>query len=60
MITSQFSKLVKGKTIPLEALIGPEAFRRLRKSAHEGGKVVSPTHRPPLPPTVNISGTLFC
>jgi len=22
----------------------------LRKSAHEGGKVVSPTHRPPLPP----------
>ena len=22
----------------------------LRQSAHEGGKVVSPTHRPPLPP----------
>ena len=22
----------------------------LRKSAHEGGKVVSPAHRPPLPP----------
>ena len=21
-----------------------------RQSAHEGGKVVSPTHRPPLPP----------
>ena len=29
-----------------------------RQSAHEGGKVVSPTHRPPLPPG-NISGTIF-
>jgi hypothetical protein len=31
-----------GKAIPLQACTGP--------SAHEGGKVVSPTHRPPLPP----------
>jgi len=30
-----------------------------RQSAHEGGKVVSPTHRPSLPPG-NISGTHFC
>jgi len=30
-----------------------------RQSAHEGGKVVSLTHRPPLPPG-NISGTHFC
>ena len=30
-----------------------------RQSAHEGGKVVSPTHRSPLPPG-NISGTHFC
>jgi len=30
-----------------------------RQSAHEGGNVVSPTHRPPLPPG-NISGTHFC
>jgi hypothetical protein len=30
-----------------------------RQSAHEGGKIVSPTHRPPLPPE-NISGTHFC
>jgi len=30
-----------------------------RRSAHEGGKVVSSTHRPPLPPG-NISGTHFC
>jgi hypothetical protein len=30
-----------------------------RKSAHEGGKVVSPMHRPSLPPG-NILGTHFC
>jgi len=30
-----------------------------RQSVHEGGKVVSPTHRPPLPPG-NIPGTHFC
>jgi len=30
-----------------------------RQSALEGGKVVSPTHRPPLPPG-NIPGTRFC
>jgi len=30
-----------------------------RHLAHEGGKVVSPTHRPPLPPG-NIPGTDFC
>jgi len=31
----------------------------LRQLAHEGGKVVSPMHRPPLPPR-NIPGTHFC
>jgi hypothetical protein len=31
----------------------------LRQSAHEGGKVVSPMHRPPLPQG-NIPGTHFC
>jgi hypothetical protein len=30
-----------------------------RQSAHEGGEVVSITHRPPLP-LGNISGTHFC
>jgi hypothetical protein len=30
-----------------------------RKSAHEGGKVVSPKHQPPLPPG-EIPGTRFC
>jgi hypothetical protein len=34
-----------------------------RQSAHEGGKFVSPTHRPPLPPPPppgNTPGTHFC
>jgi len=30
-----------------------------RQSAHEGGKIVSPMHRPPLPPG-NIPGIHFC
>jgi hypothetical protein len=33
--------------------------QNLRQSAHECGKVVSPTHRPPLPPGY-IPGTCFC
>ena len=34
-------------------------FQISRQSAHEGGKIVSCTHRPPLPPR-NIPGTHFC
>ena len=42
----------KWKAIPLQAWTGHEGSRRAisRQSAHEGGKVVSPTHRPLLPP----------
>jgi len=45
----------KGTANSLQALIGPEGSRRVRlpdfkESVHEGGKVVSPTHRPSLPP----------
>jgi len=45
----------KGKAVPLEAWSGPEGSRKLRfpnfmTTAQDGGKVVSPTHRPPLPP----------
>jgi len=47
--------LGKGKTIPLKAWTGPEGSRRLRLP-DEGGKVVSPTHRAPLPPG-NVPGT---
>ena len=45
----------KGKAVPLQAWTGPEGSRKLRlpdymTTAHDGGKVVSLTHRPPLPP----------
>ena len=54
----------KGKAIPLQAWADPEGSRRFRlpdfmTTAHEGGKVVSPTYQPPLRPG-NIPGTHFC
>ena len=47
--------LNKGKSVPLQAWSGPEGSRKLRfpdymTTARDGGKVVSLTHRPPLPP----------
>jgi hypothetical protein len=50
---------VKGKGIPLQTLTGPEGSQILWQSAHEGGKVVSRTHRPPLPQG-NIPGIHLC
>ena len=46
---------VKGKSVPLQACSGPEDSRKLRfpdyvTTAQDGGKDVSLTHRPPLPP----------
>jgi hypothetical protein len=43
------------KPVPLKAWSGPEGSRKLRfpdfvTTAQDGGKVVSLTHRPPLPP----------
>jgi len=45
---------IKGKAVPLQAWSGPEGSRKLRFpdfmiAAQDGGKVVSLTHRPPLP-----------
>ena len=37
-----------------------EATRISRHSAREDGKVVSPTHRLPVPPTEDTPGTHFC
>jgi hypothetical protein len=56
--------IYKDKAVPLQAWSGPEGSRKLRfadflKTAQYGGKVVSPTHRPPLPPG-NTPGTHFC
>jgi len=52
------------KTVLLQAWSGPEGSRKLRfphlmTTAEDGGKVVSLTHRPPLPPG-NTPGTHFC
>jgi len=46
---------VEGKAIPLQAWTGPEGSKRMtlpyfKQLAYEGGKIVSPTHWPPLPP----------
>jgi hypothetical protein len=54
----------KGKAVPLQACSGPEGSTKLRfpdfmTTAQDGGKVVRPTHRPPLPPG-NTPGTHFC
>jgi hypothetical protein len=51
------------KADPLHAWSGPEGSRKLRfpdfmTTAPDGGKVVSFTHRPPLPPG-NTPGTHF-
>ena len=53
-----------GKAVLLEARSGPEGSRKLRfpdfmTTAQDSGKVVSLTHRSPLPPG-NAPGTHFC
>ena len=58
------SSLSEGKAVLLQDWSGPEGSRKLRfpddmTTAQDGGKVVSPTHRPPLPPG-NARGTHFC
>ena len=57
-------KCGKGKSVPLQDWSGPEGSRQLRfpdymATAQDGGKVVSLTRRPTLPPG-NTPGTHFC
>ena len=63
-VNPQVRYSVKVKEVPLQAWSGPEGSRKLRfpdfmTTAQEYGKVVRPTHRPPLPPG-NVPGTHFC
>jgi hypothetical protein len=53
-----------GKAVPLQAWSGPEGSRKLTfpdfiKTAQDGGKVVSLTHRPPFS-SGNTPGAHFC
>jgi hypothetical protein len=53
-----------GKAVPSQTWSCPGGSRKLSipdcmTTAQEGGKVVSLTHRPPLPPA-NAPGTHFC
>ena len=63
-LTSMYGIYGCYKAVPLQAWSGPEGSRKLRvpdymTTAQDGGKVVSPTHQPPLPPG-NAPGTHFC
>ena len=53
----------KGKAVLLQAWSDPEGSRKLRfpdfVTTQDGGKVVSLTHRLPLPPE-NVPGTHLC
>jgi len=54
----------KGKAVPLQLWSSPAGSRKLRfpdfmTTAQDGGKVVSLTHRLPLPPG-NTPGAHFC
>jgi hypothetical protein len=62
--SSLATQTTSGKAVPLQAWSGPEGSRKLRfpdvmTTAQDGGKVVTLTHRPPLPPA-NTPGTHFC
>ena len=55
MKSKTFKGKGKGKAVPLQAWSVPEGCRKLRfpdfmTTAQDGDKVVSLTHRPPLPP----------
>ena len=54
-LLSPYTAISIRKAVPLQTLSGPEDSRKLRfpdfmTTAQDDGKVVSLTHRPPLPP----------
>jgi hypothetical protein len=54
MLIKKSTGAILGKEVPLHAWSGPEGSRKLKfpdfmTTAQDGGKVVSLTHRPPLP-----------
>jgi len=55
MLNSASSGLLHAHGVP-----GVGGSTDFRQSAREGRKVVSPTHRPPLPLPGNIPDTHFC
>jgi len=62
-LLSKYDVKGKSKAVPLQACSGPEGSRKLifpdyMTTAQDGGKFVSPTQRPPLPPG-NTHGTHF-
>ena len=56
LTVTDISEQICTSSIPLSAWIGPELLQEVeaptisRQSAHDGGKVISPMYRPPLPP----------
>ena len=59
--SSSLVNRVKGTAVHVQAWTGPEGSGTLIsiQSAHEGGKIVSHTHRPPLPPPPPPPGKIF-
>ena len=60
-LTQPLTDMSKGKrkAVPLQAWSGPKGSRKLRfpgfiTTAQDGGKVVSLTHRPPLPQEIHL------
>jgi hypothetical protein len=59
----KYIQYIKVKAVPLQAWSGPDGSRKLKfpvflPTVQDDGKVVSPTHRPLLPPG-NTPGTHF-